>query len=271
VRSFLVIGAVLIAVWAGPASADGPWDGSWFRDDAQSHYADHSFTFRRTADGKWQYTSGDETFVFATDGKPYPEMNAPDLSLRASASGERLLETAESAYGRDTARVRYLVATDGKSMSLTSTRVYPDGREVTSDSTVVRLSQGSGFEGTWKEHSEPVKPAASGTAAPAARPYWVIFTSADGVMTWFIPATGELIRGKPDGQPRPLTGPEQPGGRTFVWKQVSPRRIDFFASDNGHLVETAIETLSEDGATLTDTLWAAGHEDEKDVRVFRKR
>jgi hypothetical protein len=58
-------------------------------------------------------------------------------------------------------------------------------------------------------------------------------------MTWFIPATGELIRGKADGRSRPITGPQQPAGRTFVWKQVSPYRIEFFASDNGHLVKLA--------------------------------
>ncbi|HEY7638610.1 MAG TPA: hypothetical protein VH814_02710 [Steroidobacteraceae bacterium] len=268
-RSVVVIVTAMIVMWTDVVRADGPWDGLWYRDDTKSHYADHSFTLEKKSNGKWTYTSGDETFVFAADGKPYPEVNAPDLSLRASASGENVLEATEAVFGRDVARVRYAAAPDGKTLSLKSTRVYPDGHEMSSESVAIRISEGAGLDGTWKERAENAQPGAGATVA--TRPYWVISTSADGVMSWFIPATGELIRGKPDGQPRPLTGPQQPGGRTFVWKQVSPRRIDFFASDNGHVIETAIETLSEDGKTFTDTLWVAGHEDEKDVRVFEKR
>ena len=89
-------------------------------------------------------------------------------------------------------------------------------------------------------------------------------------MSWYRPSAGELIRGKADGQSRPITGPQIPEGMTFIWKQTSPYRIEFYASINGRLVELAVETLSPDGKTFTDALWASRHEDEKDVRVFRK-
>jgi len=58
---------------------------------------------------------------------------------------------------------------------------------------------------------------------------------------------------------------------TFVWKEVSPNRLEFYASQNGKLVETAIEVLSPDGKTFTDTLWEPGHEDEKRISVYRKK
>jgi hypothetical protein len=83
-------------------------------------------------------------------------------------------------------------------------------------------------------------------------------------------STGELIRGKADGQSRPDTGSQESEAETFVWKQTSPYRIEFYDSVNGRLVERATETLSSDGKTFTDALWKSGHEDEKDVRVFRK-
>jgi len=167
----------------------------------------------------------------------------------------------------------------GATLTGTYTRVYPDGREVTSSTRAVRLSGGPGLEGTWKEISATGTSTATAAAANSKstnaaeqprRPYWVISTSPDGVMTWFIPATGELIRGKADGRPRPITSPQQPAARTFVWKQVSPHRLEFFASDNGQLA-TAIETLSSDGRTFTDEIWAAGHEDEKDLNVYEKQ
>jgi hypothetical protein len=39
---------------------------------------------------------------------------------------------------------------------------------------------------------------------------------------------------------------------------------------HGHLTTRVIETISRDGQTLTDTLRAANHGDEKDVNVFEK-
>jgi hypothetical protein len=144
----------------------------------------------------------------------------------------------------------------------------------------VRVAGTSGFAGIWKEvpegnsHDVPAggtNPNREPETRADRRPYWVISTAPDGVMSWFIPATGELIRGKPDGLPRPITGPQQPSRRTFVWQIRSARQIEFFASDNGHLVERATETLSADGQTFTDELWLVGHELEKDIRVFRKR
>ena len=66
-------------------------------------------------------------------------------------------------------------------------------------------------------------------------------------------------------------GPQKSDVTTFIWKQTSPDRIEFYASFGGHLAEQAIEKLSPDGKTFTDTLWTKGHEDEKDIRVFHKK
>jgi len=191
-----------------------------------------------------------------------------------------VLELIESGYGRDMQRARWEPATDGAALTVTSTRIYPDGREITTTSSAVRVAGGSGFAGTWREVPQnSARAASAGAPNPNREPdtrvdsraYWVISTAPDGVMSWFIPATAELIRGKPDGPPRPITGPQQPSRRTFMWKIRSARRIEFCASDNGHLVERAMETLSANGQTFTDELWLVGHEQEKDVRVFHKR
>ena len=90
-------------------------------------------------------------------------------------------------------------------------------------------------------------------------------------MTWYIPSTGELIRGRADGKSRPVTGPQVASGATHVWKQISPYQLEFYYSVNGQLVEEAIETLSPDGKSFTDMLWRVGHDDEKDVSVYVKR
>jgi len=267
---------IILCVMAIGARAESPWDGLWYLDKAKSRFAEHHVALERLPNGMWQYTEGGSVAVFALDGRPYPEANAPDFAMTARL-GRNTLELVESGYGRDMQRDRWELAPGGRSLLITGTRIYPDGREVTTRSTATRVEGESGLPGKWKiaAENEPSDTAPAderqkdaSTAVP--RPYWVISTAADGVMSWFIPATGELIRGKPDGRSRPLTGPQQPAGRAFVWKQVSANQIEFFASDRGHLIERATETLSADGTMFTDTLWSPGHEDEKDIRVFRK-
>jgi hypothetical protein len=256
--------------------AGSPWDGLWYLDKANSRFVDRLVTLEHLPKGMWRYTEGGSVAVFAPDGRPYPEANSPDFTMTARL-GRNTLELVESAYGRDMQRDRWELAQGGRSLLITATRIYPDGRDVTSRSTATRVEGESGFPGKWKiaaeNESSDTTPADERQKAASAmpRPYWVISTAADGVMSWFMPATGELIRGKPDGRSRPLTGPQQPAGRRFAWKQVSPNHIEFFASDRGHLVGRATETLSADGTMFTDTLWSPGHEDEKDIRVFRKQ
>ncbi len=88
-------------------------------------------------------------------------------------------------------------------------------------------------------------------------------------MTWFIPETGEVLRGKADSVQRRIGGPLV-DGETFAWKQSAPDRLELTAYMDGKPDEYAVETISQDGQTLTDTVWAPGHEDQKVVRVFRK-
>jgi hypothetical protein len=228
----------------------------------------------------WKYGDGASASLFAMDGKPYPEPNAPEFAMTATLTGTHTLDLVESGYGRDMERDRWMLSSDERTLTINATRAYPDGWEATSTTSAQRVAGESGFGGTWKEvpaNDTSDAPGAalesdrSATASALPRPYWVISTAPDGTMSWFIPATGELIRGKPDGVSRPLVGPQQPAGRTFAWKRISPLQIEFYASDNGQLIERATETLSPDGRTFTDTLWAPGHEDEKDTRVFVKR
>ncbi len=102
-----------------------------------------------------------------------------------------------------------------------------------------------------------------------SQPAWVIWTSTDDVMTWFIPSTGEVLRGKADGVLRRIEGPYFDGS-TFTWKQTSPNQLDSVAYSEGKPEEYAVETISADHETLTDVLWAAGHEDSKVVSVFHR-
>lgn len=270
--------ASVLMLTACAAQASAPWDGVWYRNAEKSHHSDHTYRLAQLPNGMWKYDDGGSIYLFRTDGKPYPEPMAWDFTVTVTLKDGIVLDFIEAAYGRETQRLHRKLSGDGNTLTGTDTRVYPDGREVTSDAVDIRVAGERGFEGTWKEaaDSAPVVNTQHGSQPDAGvvqprRPYWVISTSLDGTMSWFIPATGELIRGRADGHPRPITGPQQPASRTFVWKQTSPYRIEFFASDAGHLVSTAIETLSADGRTFTDEIWSPGHENERDLNFYERQ
>ena len=130
--------------------AEGLWDGLWYRNAEKSRRSDHTYSITRLSSGMWRYTEGSSTYVFATDGKPYPEPLIPDFTVTAKLTGGgTVLDLVETAYGRETERSHNVLSTDGATLTGTYTRVYPDGREVTSSTRAIRVSGGPGLEGTW--------------------------------------------------------------------------------------------------------------------------
>jgi hypothetical protein len=149
-------GATVVLLNAVAASAYGgsPWDGLWDLDRANSRLSAHTFSLTKLPDGMWRYGDGPSASVFAIDGKPYSEPNAPDFTMTARISPKGVLELIESGYGRDMQRDRWEPSKDGAALTVTSTRIYPDGREVTNTSSAVRVAGTSGFAGIWKEVPE---------------------------------------------------------------------------------------------------------------------
>ncbi|HEY0282008.1 MAG TPA: hypothetical protein VGC27_05240 [Rhizomicrobium sp.] len=260
-----------------PGIAASAWDGLWVLDDSASHYVDHSFTLTHGTGGIWRYDDGSSNYSFRADGRPWPEPLAPGFSVVARVKGN-MLDIVERGYGRDMERWHRILSPDGNHLTGSDTRVYPDGRETTSPIFAVRVGSGNGFDGKWNQpadapsDTQPSRPSSPlKNAAMTSPPHFVISTADDGTMMWFLPATGELMRGRVDGRFRSLLGPQQPSRRTFAWRRLGPGKLLFTCRDSGQVIETAIEELSPDGRTFTDTLWSAGHDNEKDVRVLAKR
>lgn len=258
-----------------PAVANSSWDGLWYLDSGASTYAPHSFSLQHRDDGSWRYDDGSSIYVFRPNGKPWPQALAPGFTVIATLTSN-VLDITERGYGRDMERWRRVLSSDGRRITGTDTRFYPDGHEAVSPLHTIRVGQGTGFAGRWTEPAEPqvsTNPAAAGPTAVAVQrqPHFVISTASDGTMMWYLPATGELIRGRADGRGRPLLGPQQPLQRTFAWQWLGRRKLLFTCRDRGKLIETAVETLSADGRSFTDTLWSAGYPREQDHRVFIKR
>ena len=96
------------------SGAEGLWDGLWYRNTEKSRRSDHTYSISRLSNGMWQYSEGTSTYVFATDGKPYPEPLTPDFTVTAKLTGGgTMLDLVESAYGRETERSHKVLSNDG--------------------------------------------------------------------------------------------------------------------------------------------------------------
>ena len=251
------------ALILAPAHAAGPWDGKWYVDRAASHAVPASFSLSRARSGAWTYADGEDGFVFAAPGGVAVARFRSDVAITSIRLDQRHFDFVESTFGRETARRHMSLSSDGTTLAIHAVDGGADGSTNSSDSVAGRVGAGTGLAGTWvvtPAHGKRTAAPANGPAAIAPElPAVVIYTGADGVMTWYFPPSGEVIRGKVDGRRRPITGPLIPSNLTFTWKRAgSSGGVAFSGSFGAHLVGTALEQLSPDGSTLTDTFTVAG-------------
>jgi hypothetical protein len=271
--------AAVLVLNSVPVQAASPWDGDWFVDRASSHAANSTFSLSTSEDGSWKYDAGDDFFVFSPNGNGSAHAGfRADTVITSIRMAERTFDYVESTFGKETSRRHMALSADGKTLLIHDVETRADGAQIPSDSIAARRGNTAGFGGTWEivadggeavASSGPVPRDAPPRAKPA-KPTVVIFSDPDGLMSWDIPFSGEVIRGRVDGQRRPITGPLLPSNVTFTWRATSsPNRIEFVGRYGDHIAATAIEELSEDGATLTDTITSSGA-DKPSVFVLHK-
>lgn len=261
-----------LASYSGGSFASGPWDGNWYI-DAQRSLSHPTLQLGLANNGMWTIFDGSVVLRALADGRVHRQGSSAN-EVRAFQPDSRTLVVGRSIHGREYDQMTLTLSSDEKTLTGRLRRLGSDGRERQTSETYVRLLAGSGLQGAWRPvparlTAEPAS-AQPYAGKPLPRPSWVIWTGVDGTMTWFIPNTGETLRGKADMKLREIQGPYY-DGTFFSWKQTSPRRLEFTAYVDGKPEEYAVETLSEDGQTFTDTLWAPGHEDSKTISVFHKQ
>ena len=262
---------LILALGAADAFASGPWDGSWFRDAKRSHVPE-VIQLSLAPDGTWTFFDGFTDERFVADGKLHRNgLSASEI--RASQPDPHSLLIVKGIHGREYATEAMSLSGDQMTLTRNFQRLDWDGQQRQSSKSYRRATSGNSLQGLW--NPAPVTDGSDAATVqqpvtrPAPQPSWVIWTGSDGTMTWFIPRTGEVLRGKADMQPRLIAGPYY-DGETFTWKQTSLDRLEFTAYIDGRPVEYAVETVSRDGQTWTDTLWAPGHENTKSVSIFQR-
>lgn len=254
------------------ANASGPFDGTWYLDAQRSSFPD-VLQLQKRSDGTWTYFDGSIVLTLKTDGEVH-RTGSSAFEDRALQPDPQTLLIASGIHGREFSETTLSLSADRKTLVRTSKRWGWDGKEKSSATTFARTTPGNTLQGTWKGVPDQKSPTTADARPTDAKPgrklAWVIWTGADGTMTWFIPNTGETLRGKADSKPRRIQGPYH-DGETFTWHQTSPNVLQFTVYIDRKPVEYAEETISPDGQTYTDSLWAPGHEDTKLVSVFTRQ
>jgi len=250
----------LACLLTSSAFAASPWDGTWKLDRAKSHLTGESFTYSKTANGMWHVSSGDLTYDFRPDGKPYPVLDA-DHTITTTMSGDHALTIVNAFKGKTTSTTKETLSADGTTLTDESSGTRADGTSYTSSSTSKRSGSGTGFLGKW----------VSTKANTTAQELFVISTAADGTVTMTYPGSKDSLVTKLDGTPASPTGPQMVQGVMVAYKKTSPTRLDYTVEFKGKKVAEGYDVLSADGKTYTETSWAPGKMDEKTISVYVKQ
>lgn len=255
ISRFAVAAATLLLA---PALAHAsPFDGAWKLDPAKSHFAGGAFSFTKTAKG-YQYSNGSTiSYAFALDGKDYPVIESRSVAWSKAADGG--FDSVVKANGKVLDKGHWTISPDGATLTGDFTMFRPDGSTQTEHDVSKRLSGGPGLAGRWQDVKVRVQDDTVTFATPAAGRFEIRY-----------PASQEVIAGRLDGSPSPITGPTIPPGATGSYKVIGPRTWTYAITLKDKVYSKGTISVSADGKTLTEKSWVPGKEAEVTLAVYTK-
>jgi hypothetical protein len=249
--------AFALALVSTSALAASPWDGTWKLDRSKSHLTGSSFTYSKNADGTWQFKNGPITFAFASDGQPYPVLDA-EHTVTVTFPDPHTMKTVNQFKGKTTSTSVDTLSADGNTLTDVTNGTHEDGSPYTTTETDTRSGPGEGFAGTWTSTKQS-------DSTPST---YVINTAADGTVTFIDPTVQFSLSVKLDGTPAAAVAPQMTEGVTFSYKKTSANRLDYSIMLKGDKVVEGYMELAKNGKTYQDVSWLVGKESEKTTAVY---
>lgn len=247
----------ILAVCSIPSLAyDSPWSGTWKMDPGKSKLTGQTFTYT-AAGGKFHYADGTFQYEFSCDGKQYPTI--ADRSLVCTGSMEAGYDFAYSANGKVLSKSHVSFSSDGKTMTEKGVSMHPDGTTSNYAEIDTRESGTTGMAGKWK--SSKVDTSAS-----------VIKVEVSGnTMHLENSRSKTVVDAKLDGTFVPVSGPTVPPGAMESYKAEGASKMRFSGKVNDKVFFEGVQTISADGKTMTIESWSPGKMAEKTTEVWEKQ
>ena len=135
-------------------AASNPWDGLWFNDSAQSRSRIIPTSCRSCRMECATTTTEPPCFLLLPTADPTPSFPA-NFSFTVTRMNDRTLDYVEMGHSRVLEPHHHELSDDGKKLTGSVTRIYPDGREVERGIVAVRVVSADELEGTLKELAAP--------------------------------------------------------------------------------------------------------------------
>ena len=257
-KAFLVLALFLIPFVA--RAAENPWAGTWKLDLSRSSFTGTTFSYSKIADGKMQYDDGGSApFVFAIDGKPYPD--TAGFTHTWTTAEPNAWDAVTKKGDKELVRAHRVLSADGKTLSMTYAGTRPDGTTFHDMSTYTRVSGERGLEGTWRA-----------TKVTLSTPdVWIISYPAPDTFRWETPAFKTVMTGKMDGSEVHVSSPDWPASSSVSVVQDSPTKLTSTYKENGKATNITKDNLAADAKTITEESWVPGKESEKQTTIYVKQ
>lgn len=242
------------------AGVENPFVGTWKTNTSKtSTRLGVTVTYSESAGGKLHYSSGNRGYDFAIDGKEY-STGRPASTVACNKVGESAWECTERISERITRKINLALSSDRQTLTTTYTWFNPGNRMAHGSTAYTRTSAGLGLEGTWKVVKSVADPDIVTLAFPVP-----------GQMYFYLDPDGATWAGPTDGTFMAVHSTMSPPGLSWAYRVVNPRKMSLEFQREGRIFTVGTMDVSEDGKTLTRTLWSPGKEDQKNVLVMDKQ
>ncbi|HEX5229502.1 MAG TPA: hypothetical protein VFW44_17445 [Bryobacteraceae bacterium] len=225
----------LIAIFsAAVVAADASYFGKWKPNSAKSEMT-ANMTIQKLAAGEYRFEADGFAYKFKLDGKEHP---TPDGSTSAwKAVDDQHWEIVNRVNGKVSSR--YKIQVNGDTLSTAVTVPQPDGKSITENATLKRVSGGPGIVGQWKTDT-----AEMGQVLMDIIP--------DGPNGLKLSGGNSLCLAKFDGKPYPMSGTGDAPKQTMSFRKTGPSSFETMTYINGKPFFKDVYTVSADGKVLTD-------------------
>jgi hypothetical protein len=235
------------------ASAERGWFGHWVLNSDASHLTGDSVEITAAKTG-----GGFDVQPFATDVQPPQSAASGAVTLQQAADGSWVLQS--KVQGHLVMHGRVTLTPDQKQLTIAT--VADDAPAATGAASEVydRVGTGSGPAGVWKSRQGEF---GSGN--------FDLQSASGGRIKWSMPDDQQFYVLKPGGPAAPYQGAHGDPSLTVALRSVTAREMRWTEFVSGHAYVEATDSLSSDGARLTEVSWQTGTPGVRQTAIYERR